>query len=229
MADESIHSGHRERMRERFRQSFDLNGFSDHEVLEMLLYNIIPRADTAAAAHALLDTFGNLRTVLSADIDSLTAVKGIGLRCAEQLLFLGQVFLRAEKESFVSVHADDFDSLSRYLLNFFKGDTTERLCAFSINKAGRLTASAVLSAGITDRIAFDVDELKNFLAINSTDILILAHNHPGNSAIPSDEDVIFTRKLRNLLDDQVCFLDHLVVTNNEVTSMRALGFFRSFE
>ena len=229
MADESIHSGHRERMRERFRQSFDLNGFSDHEVLEMLLYNIIPRADTAAAAHALLDTFGNLRTVLSADIDSLTAVKGIGLRCAEQLLFLGQVFLRAEKESFVSVRADDFDSLSRYLLNFFKGDTTERLCAFSINKAGRLTASAVLSAGITDRIAFDVDELKNFLAINSTDILILAHNHPGNSAIPSDEDVIFTRKLRNLLDDQVCFLDHLVVTNNEVTSMRALGFFRSFE
>ena len=32
-----IHDGHRERMRERFEQ-FGGNGFTDHELLEMLLY-----------------------------------------------------------------------------------------------------------------------------------------------------------------------------------------------
>lgn len=229
MVENSGHIGHRERMRERFRKHFDLNGFTELEVLEMLLFSAIPRADTHDTAQSLLNTFGNIRTVLSADIDSLCKVRGVGLRCAEHLIFMGQVFRRAEKESFISVQADDPDSLSEYLTNFFYGDTTERLCAFSINKAGKLTACSVLTVGISDRLAFDITELKIFLLHNSADMLLLAHNHPTGSSKPSDEDIVLTRKLRNMLEDQVCLIDHIIVGTDGVSSMRALGCFRPFE
>ena len=52
-----IHDGHRERMRERFEQ-FGGNGFTDHELLEMLLYYAYPRRDTNEKAHEILNEFG---------------------------------------------------------------------------------------------------------------------------------------------------------------------------
>ena len=48
---ESIHQGHRKRMRERFLKT-ELNGFHAHEVLELLLFYGVPRVDTNPLAHA---------------------------------------------------------------------------------------------------------------------------------------------------------------------------------
>ena len=39
-----LHDGHRARKKEQFRQH-GLDGFADHEVLELLLYYAIPRRD----------------------------------------------------------------------------------------------------------------------------------------------------------------------------------------
>ena len=47
-----MHEGHRERVREKFRQT-GLNGFSSHEILELLLFYASPRGDTNASAHRL--------------------------------------------------------------------------------------------------------------------------------------------------------------------------------
>ena len=49
-----IHDGHREKMRARFLTS-GLDGFADHEALELLLYYAIPRQDTNPIAHALME------------------------------------------------------------------------------------------------------------------------------------------------------------------------------
>ena len=51
---ESGHSGHRERMRERFL-TVNGKGFAPHELLEMLLYHAIPRCDTNDLAHRLME------------------------------------------------------------------------------------------------------------------------------------------------------------------------------
>ena len=229
MAEEGLHGGHRERMRARFRTSSDLEGFAEHEVLEMLLFNILPRVNTNDIAHRLLRQFGNLRTVLTASVNDLCQVKGVGVKCAEQLVFLGQVFRRAEKESFLTVQADDYESLRVYLKNFFYGDKTERLCAFAVNTAGRITACSVLSVGISDRAVFDMEELKRFLIYNNADTLVLAHNHPFGSAEPSNEDILLTRRVQAILDKDIRLIDHVIVGADTEISMRGRGFFRAFE
>ena len=229
MVENSGHSGHRERMRARFRNTMSIDGLAEHEVLEMLLYNLIPRADTSETARRLLAQFGNIRCVLSADVTELAKIDGVGLKCAEQLVFTGQVFRLAEKESLAAVRADDFNSLSEYLRNYYCGDKVERLCAFAVNGAGTISGSFVLSVGVSDRVAFNVEELKRFLLDNNTSTLLLTHNHPLGTAQPSQEDMMITRRIQTMLGNDIRLLDHIIVGAEEVVSMRSVGALRSFE
>ena len=73
---EVLHSGHRQRMRQRFLLS-DFDGFAEHEILEVLLYYAIPRIDTNEIAHRLLHHFGSLSAVFDADPQELVKVKGV--------------------------------------------------------------------------------------------------------------------------------------------------------
>ena len=69
----SIHEGHRARMRQQLKTS-GMDSLSDVQVLELLLYYAIPRRDTNALAHALLDRFGSFCGVMEADAKDLAAV-----------------------------------------------------------------------------------------------------------------------------------------------------------
>ena len=68
-----IHSGHRERMKQRFRET-GFDGFSDVNALELLLFYAIPRQDTNPIAHALLDRFGSFHGVIDAHYEDLLKV-----------------------------------------------------------------------------------------------------------------------------------------------------------
>ncbi len=68
---------HRERLRERFLQGGS-QAMPDYELLEMLLFRSIPRCDVKPVARRLLDTFGYFNRVLSAPIERLLEVRGIG-------------------------------------------------------------------------------------------------------------------------------------------------------
>ncbi|MCZ3100034.1 hypothetical protein NYZ00_19105, partial [Acinetobacter baumannii] len=72
-----IHQGHRERLRTRFLED-GLDGFEDHQVLELLLFYAIPRADTNPIAHKLMRRFGSLSAVLEADPKDIASVEGMG-------------------------------------------------------------------------------------------------------------------------------------------------------
>ena len=69
--------GHRDRLRERFAAAGP-DALPDYELLELLLFRLIPRADTKPIAKALLARFGTLAEVLGAPVGLLQEVKGIG-------------------------------------------------------------------------------------------------------------------------------------------------------
>jgi DNA repair protein RadC len=65
-----MHSNHRKRMRNRYYKAYlsgsAVDGFADHEILEMFLFYAIPRQDTNPIAHRLMREFGSLNGVFSA-------------------------------------------------------------------------------------------------------------------------------------------------------------------
>ena len=70
MAKENVHKGHRQRLKQRFIEN-GLNGFAEHEIIELLLYYAIPVRDVNEIAHNLINHFGSLQKVLNADYETL--------------------------------------------------------------------------------------------------------------------------------------------------------------
>jgi hypothetical protein len=101
---DDLHSGHRQRLRERFLAS-GASGLSEPELLELLLTYAIPRRDVAPLAHQLLEQFGDLPGVLAASHEQLTTVPGIGEQAALMIQVVAQITegRQTEVESDVSV------------------------------------------------------------------------------------------------------------------------------
>ena len=70
-----MHEGHRKRMYEKLKNG---DGLYDHEILEILLFNAIPRKNTNPVAHELIKTFGSLSGVFAAEPERLMTVDGVG-------------------------------------------------------------------------------------------------------------------------------------------------------
>ena len=86
----NIHEGHRQRLKERFLKD-GLSGFEDHNILELLLFYSVPRADTNEIGHRLLKKFGSLSQVFDASVEELCQVKGIGIHSATLIKLIPQL------------------------------------------------------------------------------------------------------------------------------------------
>lgn len=87
---DEMHSGHRQRLRERFLAS-GARDLSAPELLELLLTYAIPRRDVAPLAYQLLERFGDLPGVLAASHEQLTSVLGIGEQAALMIQIVAQI------------------------------------------------------------------------------------------------------------------------------------------
>ena len=121
----SIHDGHRQRLKERFRAE-GLDHFEEHQVLELLLFYCIPRQDTNPIAHALLERFGSLSQVLEAPAEELEKVPGIGSNAATFLALttaVGRYYL--VNRSMQTVILSSIEQCGQYLVPFFYGRRNE--------------------------------------------------------------------------------------------------------
>ena len=56
--------------------------------------------------------------------------------------------------------------------------------------------------------------------------VVVAHNHPQGFALPSNDDIATTIKLRNALDAvSVQLLDHIIVAQDDFVSLADSGLF----
>lgn len=191
----SIHDGHRQRLKERFLDE-GLDKFTDIQVLELLLFYAVPRRDTNPIAHRLLDQFGSLSQVLEASTEELEKVDGIGRNAATLLRLtteVGRYYLvnRTMQTQILTT----IDQCGTYLVPYFfgrKNETVFLLCMDAKCKVlccKEVGEGSVNSAGISIRRIVEIA-----LASNATNV-VLAHNHPSGIALPSQEDILTTRKV----------------------------------
>ena len=85
------HEGHRERLRQQARKN-GLENMHPHQILELILFTAIKRKDTNELAHDLIEHCGGLKEVFTADIETLTEVKGVGRSTAVYLKALFETY-----------------------------------------------------------------------------------------------------------------------------------------
>ena len=77
LAEAPHYHGHRERLRERFRDA-GADALSDYELLEMVLFRALPRRDVKPLAKSLIEKFGSFAEVIHAPTPRLLEISGLG-------------------------------------------------------------------------------------------------------------------------------------------------------
>lgn len=216
----SIHDGHRQRMRERFQKA-GLENFDKHEVLEILLYNCIPRANTNELAHRLIDRFKTVGRVLQASQEELMSVKGVGENTAHYLSLLNQTirYVGVERSTEVSV-LQDTQGYINYLKEFFSGVTNEQVYLLCLDAKRMVLGHHLISEGSVTSANIPTRTVMEKALVSRAVYVVLAHNHPGGLAIPSPEDEDVTMYLKMMLQGVgVILLDHVIVSDRDYVSL----------
>ncbi len=218
--------GHRQRLRERFLKA-GLDGLADYEVVELLLTLAIPRSDVKQPAKALIARFGNLRGILDAPLEEISAVDGIGSVAPVALRII-----RAAATLYLQQSAEGRDSLADpdHLAVFWRmriGALHHEVFQVAYLDSGyRLLREGVetLEEGTVDRAAVYPRRVIESALKRGAAALVVAHNHPNGDVHPSEQDKVLTRALVLAAETvHLKILDHLIVSADDTFSFRKAG------
>ncbi len=219
---ENPHSGHRKRMRERFRKN-GLNGWSEHEILEFLLFYVHSQRNTNDIGHSLVKRFGSLKGVLDADYEELLTVPGIGEQGAALLKFIPQlvrIYMTQSGDNCIST----YEQRKEYFRSRLCTETAEIMLAACLDDKMKVCNCQEITRGTASRMDVQMQELLRIVLQTRCTKVILSHNHPKGTAEPSNADMIATHNIGQYLHSVgVELVDHVIVAGSQAISMEETG------
>lgn len=218
---ESMHAGHRQKLRERFIREKGFENFQDHQILELLLFYANPRGDTNPIAHELLERFDNLKNVLEARPERLMTVKGVGDKAAtliSMVVPLTRAYERCAMQD--QRRVGNCRDAEHYCKSLLMGEQNERFYVVCLNAQCQVVGKRRISEGSLSEVsAYPRSVVETSLNHNAHSVL-LCHNHPGGTCAPSREDIASTLQLQRILGAlNILLLDHIIVAGTQTYSM----------
>ena len=216
--------GHRERLRQRFLAGGH-KPMPEYEILELLLFNAIPRIDVKPLAKRLLEAFGDLNGVVAASEHRLLKVEGatpfvyLQLRIAEAF---------AQRMSQAKILKRDilssWDDLIDYCRTSMAHRETEQFRVIFLDRKNTVIADEEQAKGTVDHVpVYPREVAKRALELNSSAI-ILIHNHPSGDPTPSQQDITMTDLILSACQAiGVTIHDHVIIGKETEVSFRSQG------
>ena len=226
----STHTGHRQRLKEQYLNN-GLDGFTDFQVLELLLYFSIPRIDTNPIAHALMDHFGTLDRVMDAPASELMQVAGVGPNAAMLLALITDAarYYQVRRSENMKI-LTNVTECGRYMLPFFHGKPLETVLLLCLDAKCKVISCRVVGEGSVNSASVPIRRIVEMALTSNATSVVLAHNHPSGIAVPSPEDVISTRRTAAALAAvDITLVDHIIVADDDFVTLGQSGLYRAEE
>jgi DNA repair protein RadC len=221
--DEDPNLGHRERLRERF-QAGGAGAMPDYELLELVLFRAIRRGDVKPLAKGLLTRFGTFSEVISAPVERLREVKGVGHSVAVELKIIQAAALRlAQGEVLKKPVLGSWNAIIEYCRSAMAFEEREQFRLLFLDKKNQLIKDEVQQEGTVDHTPVYTREVMKRALELSACAIILVHNHPSGDPTPSMADVDMTKKIVSAADKLgIIIHDHIIIGRNGHASLRSL-------
>lgn len=218
------HHGHRQRVRQRFLQE-GLDGFQDHQALELLLFYAIPRRNTNEIAHQLLREFGSLSLLFEATPEEISRRCGVSMNTAILISVippLSKKYTRSRWGNKPQINSSS--KAGHYAKDLFTGKRYESFYLISldgqnyVNHASQVHEGTINEAPVYPRLIVET------ALRHQANSVILAHNHPGGSLRPSRADLDVTEKIKSALQSiHIKVVDHIIVAGEQYYSFAENG------
>jgi DNA repair protein RadC len=215
---------HRARLRARFSEA-GAQALPDYELLELLLFRIIPRQDVKPLARRLLDEFGDIATVLSAPVPRLEQVSGVGPAVALELKVVEAVAHRMARAKVLRRHVvSSWAQLLDYCHTVMAHREQEQFRVLYLDRKNVLIADEEQGRGTVDHVpVYPREVVKRALELNAS-AMIVVHNHPSGDPTPSRADIDMTAQIEAAAQALGLVLhDHLIIGRERELSFRAEG------
>jgi DNA repair protein RadC len=216
--------GHRQRIKEKYKKS-GIKGWLDYEILELVLSYAIARKDTKPIAKELMAKFKTINGVLDADSKDLESVSGVSEHTSLFLKLMKDIaVLYLEKD----LHSKDLLSSPElvfdYLKASLKGCVDEEFKTLFLNSRNQLIAIEGLQTGTVNRSAIYPRKIVERSLYHHAVGVIIAHNHPAGTLMPSKEDCVVTKSVKDALKTvDINLLDHIIIGGNDYFSFNKKG------
>jgi DNA repair protein RadC len=173
----------------------------------------------------LINNFGGLKEIISADIGELTSFKNIGASKAAAIKAAGEIGIRANtaqvKEHLeIKKPQDVYDLIKKDIY----GKNKENLYLISLNTRNRVISKDLISTGTLNETLIHPREIYREAFLRNAVSVILVHNHPSNDPTPSDEDIKVTQRIaRAGAEIGIALVDHVIACDGGFISMKSLN------
>jgi len=214
-------SKHALRVREKLLDSGAAN-LSDTELLAVFISSGNAKKSCVQLAHDLLKHFGNLRAVLTTDLKTFQQIPGFGLVRFAQLQAAQEICRRSDFTSLQKeTQLTNPKQTSIFLKRQLRDKKNETFAALFLDSQYRVLTYEELFTGTINTSSIHLRPIiERILKLNAAAIIV-AHNHPSGLSNASPQDIVVTERLQEALDlIDVQLLDHFVIGDNEVYSIK---------
>lgn len=218
------HAGHRQRLRDRFAAG-GAESMPDYELVEMILFNAVPKVGVKPLAKRLLEDFGSFGRLLTASREELARHPQVDRWIAHHLKLAEAVAIRlAESRLPEAPMLGGTVAVIAYLRTRLAHSPIEHFRALFLDAQHRLIAEEELGRGTVNHMpVYPREVVKRALERNAVGV-VLVHNHPSGDPRPSRQDVDVTRQIQAALATvAITLLDHLIIGKGSETSFAAEG------
>lgn len=216
----NLHKGHRERIKKRFID-YGLDSFSDHQVLELLLFYCVHMRDTNELAHKMINEFGSLTNLFDADPIVIMNKCSVSMNVAVLISMIPALSRRYHTNKYLldKPILNSTKKIGNYAIALMLGRTVEHFFLICLNSQRKLIESVLVSEGTVDETPIYPRKIVEIVLKYHATSIVLVHNHPGGSFIPSNSDIESTQKIISALEPlNIEVLDHIIVSGNDYYS-----------
>lgn len=209
---------------DRPREKLVLRGpksLSDAELLAILLRTGTKGNSVVSIAQSIMNKYKNFAYMASQSIPALVQNEGIGKDKAATLLAVFEISRRiiSQEKLYSNEKITSPEDIASIFIPILRDEVKENFIVICLNSANKIIKYEIISVGNLNASVVHPREVFKVAIDNNSANVILLHNHPSGNPVPSNEDVMVTKKLveaGNLMDIKV--FDHIIIAGNTYSS-----------
>jgi len=215
--------GHRQRLKLRFMSDIG-RSMPDYEMLELMLTYALPRRDVKPLAKKLLRRYPNLASVVAAPAEELNRLENLSF---STIVLIKLFHACSNKICWENLENRDAPILSsknsivEYCRSCIGYENQEQLLVIFLNLHGEYIGHKIEHTGTLNAVMISPRTIVTSALSYNAAAVLLAHNHPSGSCIPSTADVDMTRRVKEALKIvEIHLEDHIIISPRSYYSMR---------
>lgn len=209
-----------EKPRERLTK-YGKENISNEELIQIILRSGNKKYGLKEISHNILSSVNNISEFKNIDINTLTKIDGVGKIKAIELIaaieFGRRIYMNDSYEEFIAL--TNPKTIINYFYHLFDGVKQELFYVIYLDNQKKYIDKKLLFKGTVNYSLVHPREIFKEAYLLSASYIICIHNHPSGNAIPSNNDIDITKRIKTLGDIHgIGLLDHIIVGNNNYYS-----------